>query len=187
MISSNMPILKHGFTFNESDFLHVKRRGLFCESDEDYSIFMTDITDDTKIQLATAERIREAIASKPRGIKVRIANKCDVKPQAITGWEKLGKIDKNHLAVVADETGYSLDWLITGKGEKLQKKPLTTPVFESVNRILSIAMSEVNNAGIEFTDAELLRICRACIDLDPEIKLSDNELREKIQLVLKMM
>ena len=71
-----------------------------------------------KLKLELASRIKEAIATLPRGSKVEISKRCDVSTTAITGWEKVGSIDKKNLAVVANMTNYSLDWLITGKGDK---------------------------------------------------------------------
>lgn len=180
--------LKHGFTLNGSDFFNVKRRGLFCGDDTDYSVFMTDLTDDTKAQSAIAERIRQAIASKPRGIKVKIADKCGVKPQAITGWEKLGKIDKSHLAVVADETGYSLGWLITGKGEKLKASPAVDidPVSDYISRAVRLARAVIVEDGGNFTEDQQFFIFRSCVDVNKSIHISDDDLKEKIRKILEL-
>ncbi|MGZ4968007.1 MAG: LexA family transcriptional regulator [Methylobacter sp.] len=80
---------------------------------------MLNLKYEKEIKLQTAARIKEAIASQPRGFKAKLAKACDVSNTAITGWEKNGSIDKTNLAIVAKMTGYSLNWLVTGRGEKL--------------------------------------------------------------------
>lgn len=85
---------------------------------------------DKQLKLELASRIKEAIATLPRGSKVEISKRCDVSTTAITGWEKIGSIDKKNLAVVAKMTGYSLDWLITGKGDK-HAQPSTPPIEQN--------------------------------------------------------
>ena len=65
-----------------------------------------------------SERIKQAIAKS--GLKKSdIARACDVSPQALTGWLKTGRISKESLAIIARVSGVDLDWLITGKSEKL--------------------------------------------------------------------
>lgn len=78
--------------------------------------------DETENRFAIAERTKEAIDSLGRGGKKKIAEKCDISPQAITGWLSTGRIDKENLAIISDLTGYGLEWLISGKGEK-SKEP----------------------------------------------------------------
>jgi len=96
---------------------------------------------DEQQRLDIASRLKEAIGSLPRGGKVRIAEACDISPTAITGWIKNGRIDKKNIAIVANITGYDLNWLISGKGNKLaiepsspsqQKIELTTNAYETL-------------------------------------------------------
>lgn len=79
-----------------------------------------ETTKENAKRMAVSERVKEAIATLSRGGKVRIAEKCGISSQAITGWEKTGRIDKANIAVIAEMTNYSLEWLITGKGEKFR-------------------------------------------------------------------
>ena len=116
MIDSSMYKLKHSF------ILKSKQRFLFYRTHRLYHKPMVKLSDEERQKMELARRIKEAIASKPRGIKKLIADKCDITPQAITGWTNTGSIDKNHIAVVADETEYNLHWLITGKGPKLKSQ-----------------------------------------------------------------
>ena len=77
---------------------------------------------DFKERMALASRVKEALDSLPRGGKKRIAEKCNggkgINPQALTGWVTSGRVDKNNMVVLSNETDYQLHWLITGKGPK---------------------------------------------------------------------
>jgi len=70
--------------------------------------------DDTeKENGALAARIRQAIASLPF-TKADIAEKLEVTPQAITGWETKGRIGKKSLSGLAALTGRSVNYFLTG-------------------------------------------------------------------------
>lgn len=91
---------------------------------------MPKINDDDKERLDLAKRLIEAITSLGWGGRVAISNKCNVTPQSVSGWTKTGRIEKKHTAEVAKMTGYSLDWLITGKGDK-HVQPSTPPIEQN--------------------------------------------------------
>lgn len=57
-----------------------------------------------------AALIRQAIEEGPISTKVELAGKIGVRSQAITGWEKNGKIDKKNLAKLAAFTGKRLEF-----------------------------------------------------------------------------
>lgn len=104
-----MPELKHSFSCG------VKRRLL----EKDRLITQPKAMlkkDDDHNQARDEMAHRLTIALSERGIKARVARACDVTSQAVTGWEKTGKIDKNHLPIIELITGYSLGWLMTGVG-----------------------------------------------------------------------
>lgn len=112
-----MPKLKHSFTSKSKHCL------LQNNSFSDYDKAMLNQKTKkppTDEQLALGKRIKEAIASKPRGIKRDIAKRCDIEPQSITGWISTGRVSKESLLIVSEETGYELNWLITGTGQKLK-------------------------------------------------------------------
>lgn len=67
-------------------------------------------------RMALAERVKKALERLPRGGKKILAERCNISPQAITGWVKTGRIDKSNLIVLSELTTYRLEWLITGKG-----------------------------------------------------------------------
>lgn len=69
-----------------------------------------------------ANRLNEALKSLGRGGKKDIAEKCGITEQAVQGWVKTGRIDKDNLMIVAETTGYELKWLINGTGEKQKTK-----------------------------------------------------------------
>lgn len=73
-------------------------------------------------RMALASRVKEAISSIGWGGKAQIAKALNISPTAITGWIKTGRIKKTSIEVVSRLSGYSLNWLITGKGEKLKSK-----------------------------------------------------------------
>jgi phage repressor protein C with HTH and peptisase S24 domain len=110
--------LEHGF------ILKSKQRLLFSKRYSHYHKAMLNQNFEERQRLALAARVKEAISSKPRGIKTEISHRLNISPTAITGWEKNGRISKESIEVVAEMTGYSLSWLISGKGEKLQKTPI---------------------------------------------------------------
>lgn len=60
-----------------------------------------------------ALRVKEAIEALPF-TKAVLAEKLDVTPQAITGWEKTGRIAKKKLAGLAALTGSSINYFLTG-------------------------------------------------------------------------
>ena len=102
-----------------SSILKSKHSFLFSNIKSVYSGAMLNIdNNDEQQRLELASRLKEAIASLPRGGKVRIAEACDISPTAITGWIKNGRIDKTNIAIVANMTSYDLNWLISGKGSK---------------------------------------------------------------------
>lgn len=61
-------------------------------------------------RLAMAARLREALAC--CASKTQVAEACGVTVQALTGWEKTGRVDKRHLPTIAKMSGKSLDWLM---------------------------------------------------------------------------
>jgi phage repressor protein C with HTH and peptisase S24 domain len=78
-------------------------------------------THDNQAMLANqtlAERIRTAIADSGR-TKAEIAGECGVTPQALTGWEKTGKVTKNNLARLAELTGKPLEYFLGQQGASL--------------------------------------------------------------------
>ncbi len=60
-----------------------------------------------------AQRLRIALAG--RGMKAKVAQRCAVTPQAVTGWLKTGRIDKKHLLTINKLTGHGFEWLLTGE------------------------------------------------------------------------
>lgn len=42
-----------------------------------------------------------------------LADACGVSPQAVTGWKRTGRIAKKHLAVIADMSGVTVEWLLS--------------------------------------------------------------------------
>lgn len=83
--------------------------------------------EDDRDRLELAARVHEAIKSLGRGGKRRIADRCGVSEQAITGWVKTGRIHKDNLLIVSDASGYELKWLITGTGKKLKYDDINGP------------------------------------------------------------
>lgn len=94
---------------------------------------MLKYDNDKENRMALANRTKEALDSLGWGGKVRIAEKCGVTPQAVTGWLSTGRIDKENLSVISEITGYQLEWLITGKGE--QKKSPSKTIDSNATRI----------------------------------------------------
>lgn len=62
------------------------------------------------------ERLKIAFSRAPS--KRAIAAACGVSDQAITGWQKKGKIDHAHMPAISKICRVRLQWLMTGEGEK---------------------------------------------------------------------
>ncbi|WP_229296430.1 S24 family peptidase [Stenotrophomonas nematodicola] len=64
-----------------------------------------------------ARRIRFAFEHSSRGTKARVAKECGINPQAITGWERKGAIDKAHIPALARLTGRRVDYFLESSVE----------------------------------------------------------------------
>ena len=63
--------------------------------------------------LTTSERMAQKLAEAIAGAKLRqsdVAQACGVTKQAVQGWLKTGRIDKKHLATLAQLTNHPLTW-----------------------------------------------------------------------------
>lgn len=65
-----------------------------------------------------ALRIREAVESAPMS-KTALAELLQVSPQAITGWEKTGRINRNSMAGLATASGRPIEFFIRRKWQQL--------------------------------------------------------------------
>lgn len=77
-------------------------------------LFRRFSTRDNQAMLAKetlAERIRAAIADSGR-TKAEIAGACGVTPQALTGWEKTGKVTKYNLVLLSRLTGKPIQFFL---------------------------------------------------------------------------
>lgn len=59
-----------------------------------------------------ARRISYAFSHAPRGTKAAVARECEIQPQAITGWETKGSIDKRFIPVLARHTGRRTEYFL---------------------------------------------------------------------------
>jgi len=82
------------------------------------------LNDEDNDRREVAKKLSLAIASIGDGGKARLANKCGVTPQAITGWEKDGKITFLNLVKVAIETNKSLEFFAPDRLMKIAE-PIT--------------------------------------------------------------
>jgi phage repressor protein C with HTH and peptisase S24 domain len=105
--------LKHSSTLKSKHYF------LFLKMRPSYNRAML-INKEEKEKRQLILRLKEAIASMGRGGKSRIARECGISPTALTGWLKTGSIDKKNIEILSRLSGYRLEWLITGKGEKLK-------------------------------------------------------------------
>lgn len=99
----------------------------------------------TPEQIALGKRVKEAIATLGRGGKRDVANRCGVSEQAVTGWEKTGRISKERITVISEMTGYNTDWLISGIGKKLATNERDAAVKQTTNFVIvdSVKLREI--------------------------------------------
>jgi phage repressor protein C with HTH and peptisase S24 domain len=62
-----------------------------------------------------ALRIDRVIRSQDRGFQIDFSRKHNITPQAMYAWRKSGTISMENLMLLADETGVSFNWLLTGE------------------------------------------------------------------------
>lgn len=62
-----------------------------------------------------AGRLRRVIAGLPFN-KAELADRLEVTPQAVTGWESTGRIGKKSLEGLARVAGTTVEYLLSGKG-----------------------------------------------------------------------
>jgi len=123
MSSSIMCKLEHSFMLKSKHRLLFTQRysayylAMLKNDEEEENLAMLK-NDEEEEKLELAARLKVVFDAMPRGFRMRVSEKCDISPTAITGWLKTGRIDKNHLDTVAVMSGYDLHWLITGKGSK---------------------------------------------------------------------
>jgi len=120
--------LKHSFKLKSKHTLLLSARY------PNYYKVMLNLYSDEDRRKELARRLDEAISSIGRGGKTRLAEKCNITPQAVNGWLKTGRIDKDHLVIVAELSHHDLNWLITGKGYKLATKPVIQSDAEYLGR-----------------------------------------------------
>jgi SOS-response transcriptional repressor LexA len=91
----------------------------------------------TPEQIAIGRRIKEAIESLGRGGKSYISKKAinqkgeiGIAEQSVTGWIKNGRISKENLLILEKETGYSTEWMLSGKGAKFTSDYKEKPNIE---------------------------------------------------------
>lgn len=73
-------------------------------------LYDAEMADETGI----ADRIRTALESAGKTQR-GLADAANVTPQAVNGWLRTGHISRDRLAIIANYTGTSLEYLLTGK------------------------------------------------------------------------
>lgn len=59
-------------------------------------------------------KLEKALAFAPAVKPAQIAKLCGVTAQAVSGWRKTGRVDKNHIAKISSLTGIALKWWFDG-------------------------------------------------------------------------
>lgn len=137
--------LEHSF------ILKSKHSLLFSNRYRGYHKGMLNINYEKKQKEELSARVNEAISSMGRGGKSSIAKELNISPTAITGWIKTGRISKESIEIVSRMSGYSLNWLITGKGEKLSNAQNSLPLSSQPDNNKAgrrIPLIELQQAGL---------------------------------------
>jgi hypothetical protein len=74
--------------------------------------------EDVEFRPQVAARLREAIKDKGRGVPARLATACDVTPQAVSQWQRNGRIDRGHWRIISAILEVREEWLFLGTGPK---------------------------------------------------------------------
>lgn len=87
---------------------------------------------------STFTRILQAFNAKTA---TEVAEKLNLTPQAVSKWNKDGGMKFSTLRLISDQTGVSIHWLLTGKGERQVAENVT-----SVTKTLAATASHEDTA-----------------------------------------
>jgi hypothetical protein len=73
-----------------------------------------ELPNDPRTAAIIAAKFRAALDHAPNLRASAIARACSVSAQAVSGWQRTGRIDKRHIPKLAAMTGTSLDWWMDG-------------------------------------------------------------------------
>lgn len=127
---------------------------------------------------AIEKRISEAFGFASRQ---EIAGKMEVNYQTLSNWLK-GRTDfpSGELAKIASLTDYSLNWILTGKGEKRTAKPQTPNIINEENLVALITKVVRRELAMHFQD--FVEMKPADMILAPIIaRVGDDEAEESVR------
>lgn len=130
---------------------------------------------DRKERMALAARVKEALTSLPRGSKKKLADACDITPQALTGWVSTGRVNKTNLAKLSDASNFELTYLITGTGPKL--KPDKTVMAQAANPKHGSDAIESLTSSYQLLSSETLPLLDAAQAMAWPASMADHKIR----------
>lgn len=119
-----------------------------------------------------ARRIRFAFEYSSRGTKARVAKECAINPQAITGWERKGSIDRNHIPTLARLTGRRVEYFLDG----------------SISDFDSLEPAEGSRRTDGVSNSEMVQTDYVHVEqLDGEVDMGDGRINDDYPEVVKSM
>lgn len=98
-------------------------------------------------QRALAANFNQALVESGVTAKA-VANACEITEQAVSNWKRTGKISREHLPVIAGLTRWSVEELLSGKGQRpaVASTTIGTTILELGAHIASL--SPLNRASV---------------------------------------
>lgn len=146
--------------------------------------------DKEKRQLEFAERFNELLAESGLDKLTRIeqGKKFGVTGPAVSYWANGDRLPTVEQAmVIAEVFDCNIEWLLMGRGQKRGNYMEQDPRLSRIWSIINTARMAADASGKNLTDPEFFRLCRFCLDPEPSITVSDEELYKHINKMLTLM
>ncbi|MHC6216789.1 S24 family peptidase [Stenotrophomonas acidaminiphila] len=108
-----------------------------------------------------ARRISYAFSQSPRGTKAAVARECEINPQAITGWETKGAIDKRFIPILARRTGrrpeYFLDPAVTDRNSAAISETSNDDYADVVGYSQAVGLGAGGAEAVEYAETHSLK------------------------------
>lgn len=92
--------------------------------------------------------------------------------------------ESRKISQLAEALGVNTDWLATGKGDK-SISPYADPIHEKIMQIMTATKYAIDESGKEFTEDQLHRIYKVCIELGLEGNVSNEFVSRYIEEISK--
>lgn len=131
------------------------------------------------------DRIKQARTANEKMTQAELAKLCGVSRSAVTQWEsgQSKTLKPENLLCVADKTGFSIRWLITGKGEERQHSVKLVPTAASKSKTINSLVHQLAEE-ILLAEPEIQQAIQALLFRYQSDKASGKEIANAIKTLL---